>query len=526
MAGNAPGRKAEFKSIGGQTQLVAKKNALSKSGSLPSLNATGGSRGSGAASPGLIQNAPSFKQRGIMSEVVRAHQDDEVDACRLGPIDDTLAKKLRKSASAGGFALSKKMREKSDSARPITPVDSFKVVLPKVVEVYRHGPGDRPRKVTVERRKKWYESLNIEELLLERGISFESIGWDKDHWLVIENFENSEYDIRSPEQWIAGGIQADGSMLPVTATGLRLKEGGGGLWQECQVISFQSETRLFQVQWMDGEATPVSGEVSKLRLLIHGEGPGVFADKIQFAFLALKRVQSRARLNFFIDNMPTDDIQCLDVDQISRVLDLAKNMSALREAAIEPAANDLVREVNLDFARTMNKIILTHQPQFHGPTEEKDELEDMGAQKATGVLAMYDEIDIDELEEEGENHFQQAVPWFALWPVVEYDFTQTFSSFCFSSLFIKPEVVSTLCAVSQECIQLMAKSVYNTRFTKLMRLEQFKAMQKLAVTSNAKIVRETWTTTIQKLVLTNFKNVGKGWFSIYETNPDTYRQER
>ena len=32
---------------------------------------------------------------------------------------------------------------------------------------------------------------------------------------------------------------------------------------------------------------------------------------------------------------------------------------------------------------------------------------------------------------------------FSLWPVPEYSFTDTFSSFCFASLLIKPEVVST-----------------------------------------------------------------------------------
>ena len=45
------------------------------------------------------------------------------------------------------------------------------MVAPKVVEVYNHLPGDRPRKVTVERKRKWFESLDVEELLLERGIT-------------------------------------------------------------------------------------------------------------------------------------------------------------------------------------------------------------------------------------------------------------------------------------------------------------------------------------------------------------------
>lgn len=37
-------------------------------------------------------------------------------------------------------------------------------------------------------------------------------------------------------------------------------------------------------------------------------------------------------------------------------------------------------------------------------------------------------------------------------------------------------------------------------------------------------VRDTWVNSIIKLIQKNFENVGKGWFSIRETNPDTYAE--
>ncbi|CAK0887706.1 unnamed protein product, partial [Prorocentrum cordatum] len=259
------------------------------------------------------------------------------------------------------------------------------------------------------------------------------------------------------------------------------------------------------------------------------EDPELFADRVKFAFESLRRAQSRARLNFFIDNMPIDDIQCLDVDQVSRILDLAKNSTQLRVAAIEPAANDLVREANLDFARTMNKIIFLHQPAVSGEQDQdsaKDAVMLNGQQpsSAGGGWSMFSNVSVDELEDEDENPFGKPVPWYALWPVPEYNFTQKFAAFCFASLYIKPEVVSTLCAVAEECLGLLAQCVYATKFQKALRLDQFKQLEKSTITQMSNKVKESWVVSLQKIILKNFENVGKGWFSIHESNPDTYRQ--
>ncbi|CAK9050373.1 Dynein axonemal heavy chain 1 (Axonemal beta dynein heavy chain 1) (Ciliary dynein heavy chain 1) (mDHC7) [Durusdinium trenchii] len=45
-----------------------------------------------------------------------------------------------------------------------------------------------------------------------------------------------------------------------------------------------------------------------------------------------------------------------------------------------------------------------------------------------------------------------------------------------------------------------------------------------AITSMAQYIRDHWVVNIQKIILNNFRDVGKGWFSIHETNQDTYRQ--
>ena len=116
------------------------------------------------------------------------------------------------------------------------------------------------------------------------------------------------------------------------------------------------------------------------------------------------------------------------------------------------------------------------------------------------------------------------MPWFALWPVPEYNFTQVFSSFCFGSLYIKPEVVSTLCAVSKECMGLMQSCNYVLKYHKAMKVDQFRLQQRNAITQMGKEIRDVWSGRIIKVILEDFENVGKGWFSIHETSSDTYRE--
>ena len=84
-----------------------------------------------------------------------------------------------RSASATSFSLSQRLRLQAQSFEPRTPRPSVQDVEPKVIEVYAHRPGDRPRKVTVERRRKWFEALDVVQLLEERGCNFTK-NWDRE----------------------------------------------------------------------------------------------------------------------------------------------------------------------------------------------------------------------------------------------------------------------------------------------------------------------------------------------------------
>jgi len=78
-------------------------------------------------------------------------------------------------------------------------------VDPKVMEPFEPIPGRPPRKVVIDRQRKLFASLDIEELLLELGIDYRNPPNNPADWLPLEPFDDTEYDCRQPEEWITFG---------------------------------------------------------------------------------------------------------------------------------------------------------------------------------------------------------------------------------------------------------------------------------------------------------------------------------
>lgn len=91
---------------------------------------------------------------------------------------------------------------------------------PKVMEPYVPIPGKPPRKVVIDRQRKLFASLSIEELLLELGIDYRNPKSNQADWLPLEPFDDQEYDCRLPGEWVELGFDADGNFAPVPGQGL------------------------------------------------------------------------------------------------------------------------------------------------------------------------------------------------------------------------------------------------------------------------------------------------------------------
>ena len=111
---------------------------------------------------------------------------------------------------------------------------------------------------------------------------------------------------------------------------------------------------MFVVEWDD---TGLQDNLPRLRLLFQAESPRKFAERIAAALENRRQAEIRILYNLYVDCMPTDDVPVPPDEQIQRVSSLAQQAGKLR--GVTPlGAKILISEIRLDYARTLNKIVL------------------------------------------------------------------------------------------------------------------------------------------------------------------------
>lgn len=65
-------------------------------------------------------------------------------------------------------------------------------------------------------------------------------------------------------------------------------------------------------------------------------------------------------------------------------------------------------------------------------------------------------------------------------------------------------------------------NLFNVYVSKSLRLDEFEQTQTQASDQVANYLKETWITTLKNSIKSSFKDVGKGWYNIHETNRETY----
>jgi dynein heavy chain len=149
-------------------------------------------------------------------------------------------------------------------------------VDPKVMEPFEPIPGRPPRKVVVDRQRKLFASLDIEDLLLELGIDYRNPAANPADWLPLEPFDDTEYDCRMPEEWLAFGETEDGGFQPIPAKGLCRSTDGSAVWRSVLINSYDNERQKFAGYWDDGGETGYV-ELTRINLLFNSEDPRIFA---------------------------------------------------------------------------------------------------------------------------------------------------------------------------------------------------------------------------------------------------------
>ena len=124
------------------------------------------------------------KQRGIYSEVLSPEETAELQSGAVtGPLSKVTTHPMQKLPRVRGISKGKEsqMQETKSIGEASSGIYSKKRegiadVDPKVFEPYAFIPGRTPRKVVIDRKKKLFASLRIEDLLKEQGIEYTKPG--------------------------------------------------------------------------------------------------------------------------------------------------------------------------------------------------------------------------------------------------------------------------------------------------------------------------------------------------------------
>lgn len=387
-------------------------------------------------------------------------------------------------------------------------------VAPKVCEPFEPLPGRPPRKVRVERLRRQYEAMDLEELLLDRGVDYADPAFDKDSLLALEHFDDTEFDTHTPQEWLELATDHRGTVRPLAAKALRLRSNGTGTWRPAFVQGFDEEQQRFVVRW-DGDLHKRTELLSRLRVLLMAEDPVRFADRLAAAHEARRHAEARIKYNFVIDSMPTVDAPTMNAAQSERLLDMVLNR---RKLEVTGDGEGILQEVQQDYARAMSRIVFDSHLLW-GPAKDDPEQEELcevawqsplAAVMATGT---------------SQGSVWAPAPMRCLVPVPPHPFAETFGTFCIETLRVRPEVVLALQGVRAECERVATQElVYFVQFLKPLRLDEFRQQQRASLKSSAHRLKEVWTNALQQIVLAEFSAVGKGWFNISGTSRDLFKR--
>ncbi|XP_028430624.1 dynein heavy chain 1, axonemal isoform X1 [Perca flavescens] len=417
---------------------------------------------------------------------------------------------------------------------------------PKVQIPYQTVPGQIPHKLEVERRRREYLKLDVEQLLAEKGIysnilmprhqsSSDEHATMTDNpvspYLPLEVFDNEEYDCRTPEDWLALG---DAEQLPyrkpIPAKALLPTDekipsedpessSQEYSWHLVGVLDYSKKKCQYLVQKVHQNSQLTNEEpkrskstgvnimeagtkfwVPRIRLVFNAEDPRVFVERIQFALRWRENTEALLLYHLSVDCMPIwRGTPALDTTSFQRIKRRTLSAPGLRLKILEKCIEDLEKEVNLEFECTMNrmsfdKVVRSHPEEFsHITLPQKD---------------------------------PEYVPQKGCVPVPPFAYKKTQAAFVFRSLLTKPEVIRALSEILSESNKVATMRLFNVTSIKALRLDEFEVIQSQMHTQISLFLREAWMVTLSNSIRANLRNIGQGSYNVDESRWEIYRMSK
>ncbi|KAJ3073482.1 Dynein heavy chain 1, axonemal [Podochytrium sp. JEL0797] len=430
-----------------------------------------------------------------------------------------------------------------------------KALEPKVLLSYESRPGQTPRKIEIERRKRLYANQSIEDLIevalkeMYKGgapddlasqlplSAFDDIEYDQrtvQEWLhmnVVEPVQNEtelpKRTAQTPDETAMQNIQVVAAAVPVPGkinvqpdtTRMDIAEGQNMApaeegWRDCLVTAYDRQRNLWKVKFIgfsgweldngggdfdmdvdEDETDAIRDEVEsllfckndeawveRLNLLFLSEDPFRFAQRVASAHKHREDAALKLRYAFYLDCMPTAEAAPLPLTSLNRIINISSGSNEqFKKIATTAAGKPLMDEVGLEYARSMNKELFDHE----APT--------------------------------------QTTPKFGCVETAAFDYQNYSKEFSFVSFLTKIEAVRTLSKVRVECDKLLTNNLFLTSIAKIVKLDEFEQMQNQSLQNVKTQLKDGWIPTLKNIIKLGFKEVGKGWYNMQESNSEVYK---
>ncbi|KAF6265909.1 dynein heavy chain 2 [Scenedesmus sp. NREL 46B-D3] len=411
-------------------------------------------------------------------------------------------------------------------------------LLPKVFVPFVTKPGDTPRQVQIQRKRRLYACQSIAELVAQEGLDLQQLfSQPEEHWEQLEVFDDITFESRNHEQWvprIPGIPKAEAKVAGRT-------HGGSISWVDSLVLDYDSSRNRYLVQLQaSGSAnchSPTAGQqqqqqpgrqqkspcsssgsssrvpfwVPRVQLCFAAEDPRMYAKRFAAAHAFLTAADVQLAYELCIDSMPVDDVPQLSTEQVNRVLNFALNSKKLKDRLMDTSS--LINEANLEHARAMNKVALRALTAAAAGTASGAAVAAAGSGEQLLPFAVPPPVPAKPVPAKGTVEVAAAA----------YDFREQLSEFSFKTLLTKPEVIFALGKIRLESSKVVKMCLFNTYSSKSLRLEEFEQVQIAATDAVANHLRDNWAASIKNIIKMSFKDVGKGWYNLAESNFEAYR---
>ena len=179
------------------------------------------------------------------------------------------------------------------------------------------------------------------------------------HFLPLEEFDNAEFELHTPQEWIALGETTNGT--PARSrfhTGDSTEE----QWAPCRVIRFDETTNSFELIWNHSGRRKMA---KRLNIIFDEEDETVWLERVERATELRGAAESAVRLHLYVESINDSVITPADEEQIDRILGLVASEFPLHHLHVVEKCIAEMREM---YKYGLKKAV--HDYQFRDPDEQ------------------------------------------------------------------------------------------------------------------------------------------------------------